>query len=76
MWVRPTARGHGVGAALAGAAADWAKGRDHDTLYLWVTKTNAPARLLYERCGFTPTGETQPLPSDPSLSEIRMRRRL
>jgi GNAT superfamily N-acetyltransferase len=76
MWVRPSARGHGVGAALVDAAAGWAKARDHDTLYLWVTETNAPARLLYERCGFTPTGETQPLPSDPSLAEIRMRREL
>jgi GNAT superfamily N-acetyltransferase len=76
MWVRPAARGGGVGAALVSAAADWARARDHDTLYLWVTETNAPARLLYERCGFTPTGESQQLPSDPSLAEIRMRRRL
>ena len=76
MWVRPSARGHGVGAALVGAAADWAKARDHDTLYLWVTETNTPARVLYERCGFTPTGEHQPLPSDPSQTEIQMRRPL
>jgi GNAT superfamily N-acetyltransferase len=76
MWVRPGARGHGVGAALVGAAADWAKARDHEALYLWVTETNAAARLLYERCGFIPTGERQPLPSDPSLPEIRMRRPL
>ena len=76
MWVRPGARGRGVGAALVGAAADWAKARDHETLYLWVTETNTPARVLYERCGFTPTGEHQPLPSDPSLSEIQMRRPL
>ena len=76
MWVRPGARGHGVGAALVDAAAGWAKARGHDTLYLWVTETNAPARVLYERCGFTPTGERQPLPSDPSLSEIQMRRAL
>lgn len=76
MWVRPSARGNRVGEALITAAADWAKARDHDTLYLWVTETNAPARLLYERCGFTPTGERQPLPSDPSLPEIRMRRAL
>jgi ribosomal protein S18 acetylase RimI-like enzyme len=76
MWVRPTARGRGVGEALVEAAADWAKARDHDTLYLWVTETNGAARRLYERCGFTPTGERQPLPSDPSLPEIRMRRGL
>ena len=72
MWVRPSVRGHGVGAALVGAAAGWAKARDHDALYLWVTETNTPARLLYERCGFTPTGEHQPLPSDLLLAEIRI----
>lgn len=76
MWVRPAARGLGVGQALVEAAADWSKARDHDTLYLWVTEANAAARGLYERCGFTPTGERQPLPSDPSLPEIRMRRAL
>jgi GNAT superfamily N-acetyltransferase len=76
MWVRPVARGRGVGAALIEAAAGWAKARSHDTLYLWVTESNAPARELYERCGFTPTGERQPLPSDPSLPEMRMRRPL
>jgi ribosomal protein S18 acetylase RimI-like enzyme len=76
MWVRPAARGLGVGEALVEAAADWAKARDHDMLYLWVTETNPAARRLYERCGFSPTGERQPLPSDPSLPEIRMRRAL
>jgi GNAT superfamily N-acetyltransferase len=76
MWVRPAARGLGVGEALITAAADWAKARDHDSLYLWVTQTNPAAVRLYERCGFIPTGERQPLPSDPSLQEIRMRREL
>jgi GNAT superfamily N-acetyltransferase len=76
MWVRPSARGLGVGKALVTAAADWAKARDHDTLYLWVTETNPGAVRLYERCGFIPTGERQPLPSDKSLQEIRMRREL
>lgn len=76
MWVRPAARGLGAGEALVEAAADWAKARDHATLYLWVTESNAAARKLYERCGFTPTGERQPLPSDPSVIEIRMSRLL
>ncbi len=76
MWVRPAARGRGVGEALVAAAAGWARARDHGILYLWVTETNAPARRLYERCGFAPTGEWQPLPSDPSLPEIRMSRPL
>ncbi len=76
MWVRPAARRLGVGQALVETAAGWAKARDHDTLYLWVTESNSPARKLYERCGFTPTGDRQPLPSDPALGEIRMRRAL
>ena len=76
MWVHPAARGHGVGEALATAAADWAKARDFDALYLWVTETNAPARRLYERCGFEPTGVRQPLPSEPALPEIMLRRPL
>jgi GNAT superfamily N-acetyltransferase len=76
MWVRPAARRHGVGEALVTAAADWAKARDYNALHLWVTETNAPARRLYQRCGFTPTGDWQPLPSDPALAEIRLRRLL
>ena len=76
MWVRPSARGLGVGEALVGAAASWAKTRDFGSLSLWVTESNAPAVRLYERLGFGPTGERQPLPSDPALAEIRMRREL
>ena len=76
MWVRPDARGHGVGEALVSAAAGWAKSRDAGTLYLWVAEANHSARRLYERCGFTPTGERQPLPSHPDVAEIRMRRSL
>jgi len=76
MWVRPAARGQQAGEALIAAAAGWAGAKGHDVLYLWVTESNAPARRLYGRCGFTPTGEIQPLPSDPALAEIRMRRPL
>ena len=76
MWVRPGARGLGVGQALVEAAAAWARGRGYPALSLWVTEGNAAARRLYERCGFTATGEAQPLPSDPSVPEIRMRRPL
>jgi GNAT superfamily N-acetyltransferase len=74
MWVRPAARGLGVGEALVEAAASWAHTRDFTSLILWVTESNGPARRLYERCGFVPTGERQPLPSDPTLPEIKMSR--
>jgi GNAT superfamily N-acetyltransferase len=73
MWVSPAARGRGVGEALVAAVTDWAKTRDHTAVHLWVTRENFPARALYERCGFSPTGERQPLPSDSGLDEIGMR---
>jgi GNAT superfamily N-acetyltransferase len=76
MWVRPSARGHGVGEALIGATADWAKARGYASLLLWVTESNTPARKLYDRCGFALTGQRQPLPSDPTLPEVRMLRPL
>jgi len=74
MFVRPQARGRGVGEAIIDAVAEWARQKDASTVHLWVTETNKHARLLYERCGFTATAERQPLPSNPSLGEIGMRR--
>ena len=74
MWVSPSVRGQRVGEALVEAAARWAAARDFAVLFLWVTESNTAARRLYERCGFTETGESQPLPSDPALPEIQMRR--
>jgi ribosomal protein S18 acetylase RimI-like enzyme len=76
MWVSPRARGHGVGEALVSAVTGWAAARGFAAVHLWVTETNSPARRLYERCGFKPTGERKPLPSDPSLHELAMRRPL
>jgi GNAT superfamily N-acetyltransferase len=76
MWVRPGFRGRRVGEALIEAAASWAKSRSFATLFLWVTAANGPAERLYARCGFASTGESQPLPSDPSQSEVRMSRAL
>lgn len=74
MFVRPRARGRGVGEAIIDAVAGWAVQNGATTMHLWVTETNKPARLLYERCGFTVTAERQPLPSDPSLGEVGMQR--
>jgi ribosomal protein S18 acetylase RimI-like enzyme len=77
MWVSPQARGRNVGEALIARVAEWANAQAGVTvLHLWVTEANKPARRLYERCGFTLTGERQPLPSDPSMAEVAMSRRL
>src|ERR1700729_1816543 len=52
MYVRPRARGRGVGEALVAAVLNWAGQRNAAAVHLWVTASNAPARALYERCGF------------------------
>jgi GNAT superfamily N-acetyltransferase len=73
MWVDQRARGRGVGEALIDTVADWARTEtEASTLHLWVTDSNHSASRLYERYGFKPTGERQPLPSDPALSEFAM----
>ena len=74
MFVRPQARGRGVGEAVIDAVAGWAGQQGASTVHLWVTETNKHGRLLYERCGFTVTAERQPLPSNPALGEIGMQR--
>jgi ribosomal protein S18 acetylase RimI-like enzyme len=74
MWVRPQARGRHVGSALVEAVVEVARTRQLPRVRLWVTESNKAGRRLYERCGFTPTGERQPLPSDPALMELAMAR--
>ena len=74
MWVRPEARGRQVGSALVEAVMEYAWARHVPRVHLWVTETNKPAQRMYERCGFTQTGERQPLPSDPALMELAMAR--
>jgi GNAT superfamily N-acetyltransferase len=76
MYVRRQARGRGLGEALIAAVAGWARPRNAPSLHLWVNETNKNARLLYERCGFSLTGERQPLPSNPALAEVGMTRPL
>jgi GNAT superfamily N-acetyltransferase len=65
MFVRPQARGRGVGEAIIDTVVGWAIQKGATTVHLWVTETNKHARLLYERCVFTATAERQPLPSNP-----------
>ena len=76
LWVRPHARGLGVGEALVDAVVDWATARNATSVHLWLTEANQRALVLYERCGFALTGERQPLPTKPDLTEIGMIRPL
>ncbi len=73
MWVAPAARGRGVGDALIGAVAAWARAAGHARVLLDVGDHNAPAIALYARNGFEPTGETGSLP--PPREHVREHRR-
>jgi dTDP-4-amino-4,6-dideoxy-D-galactose acyltransferase len=48
----PHARGQGVGPVLIGAARDWCRGQDVETLEVGTQLRNLTAARLYERCGF------------------------
>ncbi|GGX78334.1 GNAT family N-acetyltransferase [Streptomyces hiroshimensis] len=64
MWVSPTARGRGVSDCLIQAVERWAVERGATTLRLSVMPDNRKATALYERHGFTDTGEPGELLSD------------
>ncbi|HRB04824.1 MAG TPA: GNAT family N-acetyltransferase [Ilumatobacteraceae bacterium] len=70
MWVAPSARRQGIGRHLIASVVTWAHGTNATDVSLWVTKGNAAAEDLYKAAGFAPTGEVQPLPSDPRRDEI------
>jgi GNAT superfamily N-acetyltransferase len=77
MWVRPVARGRGVGDALVESVVSWAGEHGCRHVRLWVVEGNGPASRLYERHGFAATGQRQPvLPGDESRCEIEMARPL
>jgi len=72
LWVRPHARGMGVGEVLVETVIRWARATNASSVHLWFTETNQRARRLYERCGFSPTGERQELSSNRDLIEVGM----
>jgi GNAT superfamily N-acetyltransferase len=53
LYVRPAARGSGIGVGLVRAAAEYVQSQGADTLALDVLESNAGARKLYDRLGFT-----------------------
>jgi ribosomal protein S18 acetylase RimI-like enzyme len=61
MWVVPESRGLGVGAMLLDAVVAWAREVKARRVVLSVTCGDTAARRLYERAGFTPSGDPEPL---------------
>ncbi|MFI9630493.1 GNAT family N-acetyltransferase [Streptomyces sp. NPDC052042] len=71
VWVSPRARGRSVGDRLVAAVEKWARQAGAATLKLAVIPDNEPAVALYQRNGFSDTGELGDL-----LSDGRTRERL
>lgn len=57
MWIDPEARGRGIAQELIRAVARWALGRGSTRVVLFVQEANEPAKQLYARAGFRPTGD-------------------
>jgi ribosomal protein S18 acetylase RimI-like enzyme len=73
LWVDPRHRRRGVARALVDQAVRWAGDRQAREVILWVADQNTAACTLYQRIGFQPTGERQPLASNPALTESMLR---
>jgi len=56
IYLHPSARGTGAGAALVQAAIDHAGKNGARRIALWVNERNDAARRAYERLGFVETG--------------------
>lgn len=73
MWVAPSHRGAGAGRRLVETVIAWARVRNVSSVDLGVTCGDSPARRLYERAGFKPIGEPQPLRAGSKLAAQPMR---
>lgn len=67
MWAHPDVRGRGVGDVLVREVLAWARENGWSEVRLRVADGNTPARRLFERHGFVPTGLRDPLESNPSV---------
>ena len=76
MWVHPDWRGSGVAGELLAAVVEWAENEAASELILDVADGNDRARGFYERAGFVATGRAEPLRSDPSRLQHRLRLKL
>ena len=73
MWVEPASRGHGLASRILERLLEHADEQGRSVL-LHVTEGNDTARSLYERHGFTATGEVQPLRDGSHVRIHTMRR--
>ena len=72
--VAPSARRHGIGAALLDASLGEARRRGVKQVYLEVRESNAAARALYERRGFSVVGRRKRYYRHPDEDALLLRR--
>jgi len=70
VWVDPRHRRTGVLRALLGYLTEVEP--EVTEWRIWVLDTNSVARQVYDRLGFRPTGERQPLTDNSGRLEIRL----
>ncbi|MFG2627821.1 GNAT family N-acetyltransferase [Streptomyces sp. NPDC048473] len=73
VFVRPEARGEGLAEELFRAGTDWAWSLGEpriERVRLYVHEDNPRAAAFYRRIGFVATGESVPVPGDPSAREL------
>lgn len=75
MWVEPGRRRSGIGKRLVETLIEWGRARGAVRVELEVNERVKPAVALYQACGFTPTGRSRPLPSNPSATFLEMARK-
>jgi GNAT superfamily N-acetyltransferase len=73
VYVQPAWRGRGIGQGVSHAIVEWARERGASEILLSVSDWNEGARRVYQRLGFVPTGVTESLPWDASVTESEMR---
>jgi len=76
VYVRPDSWRHGAGRALCAQALDDARERACTAITLWVLEANVPARLFYERLGYSADGaeRTNTRLTEFPLHEVRYRK--
>ncbi|AEO60368.1 hypothetical protein MYCTH_2309545 [Thermothelomyces thermophilus ATCC 42464] len=72
LWVKPEARGRGVGGRLVDDVEQWAAGLNLKTMQLSVMPSNEAAIRLYRRHGLRDTGEKGDPTPDGTSREIIM----
>lgn len=74
VFIDPAARGQQVLEALLDAVTEWSVSCGRETLTLEVALQNPRALAAYHRLGFVLTGESQPHPLYPEVTEVAMTR--